>query len=297
MHPILFNVTDTFFIGTYGPLIVLGLLAGLALGWWIGRPRGYAIEYFLDFVFLAVLAGFGGGRLLYILTDLKGFAADPMAYILSRTGFVFLGGLIGAAAAMVWYVRARRLPVWATADVVLPTLALGHAFGRIGCHFAGCCYGGVCTAPVAIQVPRVVLKDNTYWPNAYLDHLQRGEVLPSSPVSLPVWPVQLMEAGGLFVLSAVLVWLLSRRMRTGMVAGAYLLGYGAMRFGLEFLRGDAARGFLWEGGLSTSQAISAVMIVAGVVVLATGRMRPTWDEVKVPPYPTEKDKGKGRPRA
>lgn len=290
MHPILIQVTDSFFIGTYGAMIALGLIAAVALCIWRGRARGYDPDVFYDLAFLAALSGFVGARILYILTEFRGFLADPMPYLLSRTGFVFLGGLIGAAGVCSWYVWRKRLGFWRTGDILLPAVALGHAFGRVGCHFSGCCFGGVCPRPFGLEVPAVLGPGGTLWGNAFAQHLQDNLIPPGATVSLPVWPVQLFESLGLFALTAALVFVGSRPHREGLLIGLYLLGYSVLRFGLEYLRGDEARGVYFGGMLSTSQLLSLGLFVAGVAIVATGHLRALSTLAPAPaaPPPTER---------
>lgn len=276
MQPILIQVTDNFFIGTYGLMIVLGMVLAVGLSILLGRRRGLPSEIFFDLLFIAVIAGFVGARLLYILTDLPGFFREPMAYILSRSGFVFLGGLIGATIACAVYLRRKSLPFWRTADTLVPGLAVGHAFGRVGCHYAGCCYGGVCPGPLGLEVPRVDLPDGTIWPNVYLEHVAEGLIPESAGHSLPVWPVQLMETGGLLLLAGLMVLYFLRRPPMGMVFGVYLVGYSILRFILEFLRGDEIRGFIIEGVLTTSQGLSVLLLAAGIHVLVVRRRGERW---------------------
>ena len=84
-----------------------------------------------------------GARGLYVLSYWQeDFAGRPLWQILNIRGggLVFYGGLIGASLACILYVRLKRLPLWKIADVLAPSIALGHAFGRIGCLMNGCCY-------------------------------------------------------------------------------------------------------------------------------------------------------------
>jgi len=66
-------------------------------------------------------------------------------------GLVFFGGFIAAVVATPIYLKSKNLDFWKTADIISPGLALGHAVGRIGCFFAGCCYGKECDLPIAIK--------------------------------------------------------------------------------------------------------------------------------------------------
>lgn len=262
MHPILIQIGDSFFLGTYGLMIALGLLVAISLGSWRARRRGLPPETLFDLSFVALVAGFAGARVLYIIVEWDAFRADPMAMILSRTGFVFLGGFVAAAAACIVWIRRRGLPVTAVGDVAVPSLALAHAFGRIGCHLAGCCHGGVCNVPgLGIHVRRHFLPGNqgTFW-NAYEAQIAEGLIAPGTPKSLAIWPTQLMESGGLFLLTGLLLCYARVQRRPGRVIALYLAGYAVLRFGLEFLRGDLGRGFVAGGLLSTSQAISLAML-------------------------------------
>jgi phosphatidylglycerol:prolipoprotein diacylglycerol transferase len=91
-------------------------------------------------------------------------------------------------------------------------------------------------------------------------------------------PVQLMESAGNFLLCLALVGVWRRRRFAGQIAALYLMGYGALRFGLEFLRGDAERGIFFGGRLSTSQIISMLTFAGGLAIWAIYRRRRLRDE-------------------
>lgn len=277
MHPILIQVTDDFFIATYGLMVVMGLLAAGFFASWRGQRQGLSPDVFYDLLVIAIVSGFLGARVLFIITVFPDFLRDPAPYIFSRTGFVFLGGLIAATAGCAWYIQRKKLDFWVCADILAPAVAIGHAFGRIGCHFSGCCYGGVCNLPVGIQVPRVIQEDGTPWLNAWYDQWQANMIEATAEQSLPIWPVQLMEAGALFLLAALLIPIGLRRIHRGTVFGLYLAAYAVLRFGLEFLRGDIERGVFFGGLLSTSQLISGGLLVVGIAVLATRTRRAPYE--------------------
>ena len=159
---------------------------------------------------------------------------------------VFYGGVLAAVPAIVVTARRAGLDVHALADVCAPALAVGHAFGRIGCFLAGCCWGSHCshpwavtyTNPEAVAYPFIV------------------------PVGAPVHPVQLYEAGAELVLFGLTLWLLSRRLRTGLTWWTWVGGYAVTRFTLETFRGDP-RGTSFAG-LSTSQGVAVLALVVAV---------------------------------
>jgi phosphatidylglycerol:prolipoprotein diacylglycerol transferase len=265
MHPILFEFPNGFFLGSYGVLIALGLLACAFVARIIGRRRGMDTDHVFDLLFVAVASGFLGARLFYIVLNFSDFLERPLDLLLSRTGFVFQGGLITAVPACLWFVRRKGLQVWAVADVAAIAVPVAHAFGRVGCHFAGCCFGSQCRLPLAIRVPKVQHLDGTPVPNAWYDQHLKNVVPLEALWSQPIWPVQLIEAAGLAVLAGGLWWWhASGRRPVGILFAWYLLLYGALRFGVEFLRGDLERGIFFGGLLSTGQLISLGMIATGI---------------------------------
>lgn len=294
MHPVLLQIGD-FFIGTYGLFIALGLMGAILVGSLRARRRGLPPEMMFDLAFVALVAGFVSARILYIALNWQEFTAAPGALIFSRTGFVFLGGLVGAVAACIVWVRRKGLPIAQVGDIAAPSLAIGHAFGRIGCHFAGCCWGGVCAVPgLGISVPRQELPGGGVFFNALEAQIDAGLVDPFAVASLPVWPVQLMEAAGLFLLAGALLWYARRGRRPGRVMALYLFGYAVLRFGLEFLRGDEARGFVFGGLMSTSQAISLLLVPVGIALWVWSRRQPV-DSDPAPPSEEPKKARRTRP--
>ncbi len=279
MNPVLFRVTDSFYIGTYGLLVALGLLAGIVLAAWRLKRKGEAPELAFDFAFVAVLSGFVGGRIAFIITEWSLFLDNPMALIFSRDGFVFLGGMIGGSVCSLAYLAWRGVALLPFADIMTPSLTLGHAFGRLGCHFAGCCFGGVCTVPgLGLQVPRLEQPDGNLFYNAFSDQLYHGQLAPDATMSLPVWPTQLMEAGGLFLLTGLLLWVSTRTTRAGVVLALYLLLYAILRFGIEMVRGDEARGLYFGGLVSTSQILSILLVPLAAGVWVWGGKNPRLGE-------------------
>jgi phosphatidylglycerol:prolipoprotein diacylglycerol transferase len=155
--------------------------------------------------------------------------------------------------------RRHAMPFWRTADLLAPSVALGHFFGRLGCFASGCCWG-------AEAHGRALGWATRFGPDSlvFQEYVARGALPVDAQVTPPLHPVQLYEAGGDLVLFFAL-YLFGRRKRwDGQVLCAYLIGYAALRFFIELYRGDAARKFL-VAGLSTSQAIalgSAALAIA-----------------------------------
>jgi len=143
--------------------------------------------------------------------------------------------------------RRYKLAALPTFDVIVPSLALGHSIGRIGCLMAGCCWGAACDLP---------------WAITYTDPVAAERL--GTPLFRPVHPFPIYEALFNFGLYLLLAALFKRRLAAGRVFATYLVLYGIGRFLLEWTRGDAMRGFVLGGILSTSQLISLGLIVVGV---------------------------------
>ncbi|NQU42534.1 prolipoprotein diacylglyceryl transferase [bacterium] len=270
MHPILVSLGD-FYIGTYGLLLALGLFLGSSVALWRARQVGVPSHVIFDLIFYGVLAGIVGSRLAYIVVDLLGeqtLLAHPAEMVFSRTNFVFLGGFLLAIPVCVFYLKRGGHNGWLVADVLAAGIPLGHSLGRIGCFMAGCCYGKAVENPesnplsfLGVRFPGICRSgDIVQYGLAYQDHIHQGLIGPDATESALVWPVQLFESAGNLAIFLILFLLWKRRAFNGQMFLSYILLYGILRFGLEFLRGDVARGSI--GPVSTSQGLIALILVA-----------------------------------
>ena len=244
MHKIAFQLGN-FTIYWYGVLVALGLLAGL---WTAGRRAplsGIRSETVIDLGPWLILGTIVGARGLYVLSYWRDdFAGRPLWQIFNIRGggLVFYGGLIGASIACILYVRSKKLPLWKVADVLAPSIALGHSFGRIGCLMNGCCYGNACDLPWAIHFP-----DN---------HPTRGA---------GVHPTQIYEAALNLGLYAALAWLYRRKKFDGQVFALYLISYAVLRAFVEFFRGDYPANYL-HAQATPGQVLSIPIFAAGALL-------------------------------
>jgi phosphatidylglycerol:prolipoprotein diacylglycerol transferase len=256
MHPILFEIPKieigSWVIGPipirlYGLMIGIGFLLSVWLASRRAKKEGVDPDRILDMGVYLLLAAIIGSRFLYVLTNLGEFARNPLdAFAIWKGGLVFYGGLLAAIPVGMWYVRKHKLPFWKTGDIVAPYIPLGHAFGRLGCFFAGCCFGDPCSGPLCI-----VFSD----PRSL------------APLGVPLYPTQLMEAGGEFMNFLLLLFVYPRRKFDGQIFWLYPVFYAVLRFTVEFFRGDTARGLYFGGVVSTSQIIAIGMFVVSLVML------------------------------
>ncbi len=262
MHPVLFEIFG-FKVGTYGVLIAAALIIAMLWLWRLARRAGVDPEPLTDLVVGATLAALIGAKLLLILTDWHAFIAAPIEWAKDnlRAFGVYYGGFIAAMLYVLWACRRKGLDFWKVADLMAPPIALGHAIGRWGCFAAGCCYGRSADVSWA-----VIFRD----PACLIDPDLLG---------IPVHPVQLYESAGNLLLAALLAAGLRKKWPPGRVFILYLFLYGASRFVYEIFRGDAIRGALFGGRLSTSQFL-AILTVAAAAGLFMYRRNVSHHEAK-----------------
>lgn len=261
MHPVAFSTTlfgllsKPWELHSYGVLIAIGFLLAMILAAREARHEGEDPDRIIDLAFYVLLTGLAGARLLYILTKLPEYIASP-AQVLRfwQGGLVWYGGFIAAVLYVAWYCRRHRLPFFKYADIVVPYMALAHAFGRLGCFAAGCCFGSPTQMPWGVVFP-----DGSIVHQAQ----QSAGLVGLADAPLPVHPTQLYEAAVELTLFAVLLWLRGRKRYDGQVFLLWLIAYPVARTVIEMARGDLERGVYV---FSTSQYLSvAVAVVAGVL--------------------------------
>jgi phosphatidylglycerol:prolipoprotein diacylglycerol transferase len=284
MHPHLFDAWG-FSANAYGTLILIGGAFSLFGVRWDARARGIPRErlasFIVDFYLVLIVGAFVGGRVLHVLTVPGVYAQDPGKLIsIDNTGFVFFGSLLAVVAGWIWLARRYGIAFAELTDLGLTWMGLGHAFGRLGCFMAGCCWGGPTDGPTGVT-----------FPEESIVHLVEP-ALRHGARTVPLHPTQLYEAVGLLVVFAVLF---AFRIRRGietpwLQASRYALGYGLLRFFAEMFRGDASRGFVVElrsaplaellavpGDqplvLSISQALALAIAATGIYGLRTTRHR------------------------
>lgn len=260
MHPLLFEIPIFGSTGggiriyTYGVLVALAFLAGIL---WTAREARHARhaetspvnpEKILDLSFYIVLAALVGSRILYILIEWQRYVAHPLdVFRIWEGGLVFYGGFLGALLISLFYVRRHKLKYLQLADFFVVGTALGHSIGRLGCFAAGCCYGREA-------------------PNSFF-----SVTFPSSRFSLalpgvPLFPSQLFESAASFLIFLVLVFLSRKKRFNGQIFLMYIVLYSISRSLLETFRGDSVRGFMIPHFVSTSQFISACLLVMAIVI-------------------------------
>ena len=186
----------------YGVLMLLGVVAGVGLSVYRARQMAVDPEIIFSLAFVLFVTAIVGARFFYVVQYWeRDFQADrwqeTLGNVLNVTqgGLVVYGSLIGGLLGGAWYLHRHRLPVFAIADMIAPSLLVGLAIGRIGCLMNGCCFGDVCERPWAITFP--------FHSPPYQEQLQ-DELVPA--MGLQLRDLQIQEAGQteqIVVISAV----------------------------------------------------------------------------------------------
>jgi phosphatidylglycerol---prolipoprotein diacylglyceryl transferase len=257
MHPRLLT-TGYFVLHTFGVLLLTAFLAAI---WWVkraARRQGVGTDWVVGLSLWLIGGGLIGAKLLMIARKaLEQPSHGEQFFSLAWLEGVgdFYGGFLGAlAAAALYFRRHPALPAWRIADLFGPAIALGQAIGRLGCLMAGDDYGRPTELP---------------WAVIFTD--PEAARLGGAPLGVPLHPVQLYESLICLGLFFFLVRLERRRRFAGQVILVYALGYGAARFVIEYFRGDADRGFVFDGLLSTSQLIALFVGAASCYLLVRRR--------------------------
>jgi phosphatidylglycerol:prolipoprotein diacylglycerol transferase len=255
MHPRLVTIPAFDLLGrhigpltlhTYGFLLALAFLAGLWVAARQARRAGLDPGRVTDLAVYVLIAGLIGAKVLFVIVEWRYYAEHPREILsVFQLGGVFYGGLMAAFPVAWWFVKRYGLDGWKTADVLAPGVAIGQAVGRLGCFAAGCCHGRATHVAWAVTFRDIYAARTS-----------------GTPLDVPLHPVQLYESAAAVVIFAALLWLSPRKKFDGQVVVAYVVLYSMARFGIEFFRGDSARGFVLGGLLSTSQLIAIILVVA-----------------------------------
>ncbi|HUL59770.1 MAG TPA: prolipoprotein diacylglyceryl transferase [Anaeromyxobacteraceae bacterium] len=267
-------------VHTYGLLIATAFLAGAWLAQREGRRQGQDAERIADLAFWVLVAALVGSRVYFMLVNWRDyftpaswlvatpFGRIPRVLAVWEGGLVFYGGFIGAALTAAWIMRRHGMRFLPYADTMIPSVALGHFLGRLGCFAAGCCWGDVCRSgvPWAVKFPEESLAYQTFAgranPGAFL--------AAAGHTTLPLHPTQLYEAFGELAIFAVLVlWVRPRKRFHGEVLATWLALYAVLRTVVELFRGDVERGVYF--GLGAGQWTSIAIFAAGAAMWLRAR--------------------------
>ncbi|MFH1259898.1 MAG: prolipoprotein diacylglyceryl transferase [Elusimicrobiota bacterium] len=219
MHPILFSF-GSIKIFTYGVFLAAAFFLGLELVRKDLKRDTFDAKIGENFFFVVLFSSLIGARLFYVFFNWSEYLQEPLKiFKIWEGGLVFYGGFLFALIASLIFACKHKIKFLLLMDIFSPMLILGQAIGRLGCFFAGCCYGKPTTLPWGVVFPNL---ETTLAPSGIRLH-----------------PTQIYESIADLV---VFFWIyLNRRKKKydGQVFVNYVLGYALVRFIVEFFRGDA----------------------------------------------------------
>ena len=253
MHPVLFQfdtprfltflLPDKISIYTYGTMIALGAMLGFFYTARQGKKKfDISFDTTNQLVLYIMIAAIVGGKLFMFFESPSHYLHDPLDLIANFSqGFVFYGSLIFAIPTMLLFFKKNNLPILAMLDIMAITTCIVHGTGRIGCFFAGCCYG----------IPT----------SSFLGVTFSNPASQAQPLNTPLHPTQLYSSFFIYSLMAFLMVILKHKKFDGQVILLYLMLYPAGRFIIEYFRGDISRGYIFNGLMSNAQLVSILIIL------------------------------------
>lgn len=248
-------------IPAYGLISIMGTITAGIVSFAAAKKRKVDMHNLICTAIAAAVGVFAGAHILYSLTRI-----EDVVYILGNyhhygsfwdfarelfacmNGMVFYGGLYGGLLVGFIFAKIKKYPLEDMSDVFSVFVPLFHTFGRVGCFFAGCCYGVKSEFGIAGRVYATGMRENA-----------------------KRLPIQLIEAVCVLALFLVMLMLFKKVKVRGRLIFVYLMIYAVLRFALEFLRGDEIRGHFLM--FSTSQWISILTLIWVGVYFLTHHLR------------------------
>ncbi|OUR96071.1 hypothetical protein A9Q86_16460 [Flavobacteriales bacterium 33_180_T64] len=186
----------------------------------------------IQLLLIIIAAAFLGGKLFLFFERPLYFINNPKHIVeIISGGYVFYGSFIACILSLILYLRIKKKPILKSLDIIALSTLILHAFGRIGCFLAGCCYG---------------------------KPSQLGIIFPKSYPN-KVHPTQLYEVTLLLIIFIILHKIYRKKTHDGDIFIRYIFYYAIGRIIIEYFRGDN-RGYIINNTFSHSQAIGVIVI-------------------------------------
>ncbi|MBQ0026549.1 MAG: prolipoprotein diacylglyceryl transferase [Lachnospiraceae bacterium] len=243
MRPILFSIGDVN-IYSYGLMLAIAAIAAITFAEKYAAKKGLDKDLAFNLGIICVISGVLGAKILYWITIIPQFVKDFMGTLKNSLseGFVVYGGVIvGILVGLIICLKHKK-NFFRYFDVAVIAIALGQAFGRVGCFLAGCCYGVPTDSWIGITFPA-------------------GSFAPSG---VPLVPVQLISVAANLLHFGILLFCSKKFKTPGRVGALYVILYSIGRFIIEFWRVEPTVG---STGLSNSQFISVITLPIGIILM------------------------------
>ncbi|MCU0849387.1 MAG: prolipoprotein diacylglyceryl transferase [Spirochaetes bacterium] len=250
MYPIIFSY-KMLTIGGYGIMLGLGFYLGFLLGEREFKLRGKDPELAYKILLAVIPSAIIGAKIFHVFENMEEFLRDPSGMIFSGAGLSVYGGFIFSFIAAVVVIRINKEDFLEVFDVASPTMAIGYAIGRFGCHVAGDgCYGIPTASFLGIAYPNGIV-----------------------PTTGEVFPTALFESMLSFIFFAALMQIRKRDLPAGMLFFIYLIMNGMARFMVEFIRINPKAAL----GLTHAQFIAVLFVITGIIGIVMLRRAGTGD--------------------
>lgn len=242
------NVSSGFNIGSlrieyYGLIMAFAMILGVIVACLNAKKRGLKSNDILILACYVLPLAVIGARIYYFIFSLDNYDSFWQIFEIWNGGLAIYGGVIGGALGVMLYCLIHKKNFFAVADIAAPSLILGQAIGRIGCFFAGCCYGIEATNDAHMWFP-LSTQINGVWHYSTFFYESFWNFL-------------------VFAALMLVLYLGKNIKEYGVVMSLYFILYGIGRAWIEALRGDS----LYLGAIKVSQLLSILLIIAGVAII------------------------------
>ena len=228
-------------ISLYGVMMAIAFIVAIAIAYFNVKKRGIKSDDIITLALYVIPLSILGARTYFVIFHERIYSFWEFFEVWNG-GLAILGGVIGGLIGVIIYSLIHKRNLVDLLDVAAPSLIIGQAIGRIGCFFAGCCYG----YPIE---------------NAALHFFPIGIEVHG------VWRYATMfyESFWCIICFVALLLVFRKTNIKGLVTSLYLILYGLGRFLIEGLRGESL--YLWNSSIKVSQALSAIIFIIGVALL------------------------------
>ena len=243
----------------YSLMIILGVILGLLLVYREIKHHDINKEQFFNMIFYAIIFGFLGARLYYVIFNLDYYAYNLLEiFAVWHGGLAIHGGILGAMVTIYFFSKKYQFSFLKILDICTVSLIIGQVIGRWGNFFNSEAHGGIVTLEFLqkLHLPQFIINGMYIDGNYY-------------------HPTFLYESLLNFICFVVLLILRrNKKIKEGMIFSIYLIWYGLIRFFIESLRTDS----LMMGPIKFAQVISIIFIICGIILLIKSKNRELYNK-------------------
>lgn len=279
MNPILINYpVINLTLHSYGALIIVGLLLALTISKCYARKLLISEQNVEDFIVWGMIGAILGARLIFVIIYWEDYIFRyPYTRILNKSilfpsalafwegGLVYWGGFLGGIIACILFTHYKKIRKSIFLDVIILGVPIAQTFGRLGCLFAGCCYGAIIQSENAIGL-KFCLNSPAFKTFFNKTSPELTAYMISHNHTPALFPVQLLEASMTLIIYCLLLLIAHRKYFHGQVFICYSIFYSVGRIMLEIFRGDPERGYFFFQIFSVSQLISFIIILYSILI-------------------------------